>query len=56
MPTDLFGSMNSYATYAIDNGTPLPVLQKELGHNSPNTTEIYVHLSKKSLQQLKQAI
>jgi integrase len=47
---------HSHSTYAIDNGTPLPVLQKELGHTSPTTTSIYLHLSTKSLNQLQQAI
>lgn len=47
---------HSYSTYAIDNGTPLPVLQKSLGHTSPNTTAIYLHLSNKSTEQLKQVI
>jgi integrase/recombinase XerD len=47
---------HSYGTFAVDSGTPLPVLQKTMGHNSSKTTEIYLHLSNKSLNQIKTAI
>ena len=47
---------HSFSTFAIDNGTPLPVLQKTLGHSSSKTTELYLHLSNKSLNQLRTVI
>jgi len=47
---------HNYGTFAVDNGTPLPVLQKTMGHSSSKTTAIYLHLSNKSLNQMKTAI
>lgn len=47
---------HAYGTFAIDNGVPLPVLQKTMGHSSSKTTEIYLHLSNKSLLQMETAI
>lgn len=47
---------HSYATYAIDNGTELKPLSISMGHNSTKTTEVYHHLSNKSLKTIKQAI
>lgn len=47
---------HSYATYALDNGTPITALSPSMGHNSIKTTEIYYHLSNKTLNQIKQAI
>jgi integrase len=34
---------HSFATHAIEQGTPLPVLQKLLGHSHLETTSIYTH-------------
>lgn len=47
---------HSYATYALDNGTKLAPLSASMGHSSTKTTEIYFHVSKKSLKTIKQAI
>lgn len=47
---------HSFGTFAIDSGVPLPVLQDAMGHESGKTTSIYIHISKKSVKQMKQAI
>lgn len=47
---------HSYATYALDNGTPITALSPSMGHNSIKTTEIYYHLSNRTINQIKQAI
>lgn len=38
-----------YATHTLEDGTTLPFLQEMLGHNSPKTTAIYIHTSRKSI-------
>jgi site-specific recombinase XerD len=35
----------SLASFQIDTGTPLEVIQKTLGHESKTTTEIYARLA-----------
>ena len=40
---------HSYATHSIEQGTNLAFLQEILGHNSPKTTQIYLHTSRKSI-------
>lgn len=47
---------HSFATYQIDQGVPLPVVAKTLGHTRTYTTEIYLHLSAKSIQQIASPI
>lgn len=47
---------HSFATFALDNGTELAPLSGIMGHNNTKTTEIYYHLSTKSLATIKQAI
>lgn len=48
---------NSYATYAIDNGTELKPLSVSMGHNSTKTIEKhYFHQSRRTLKTIKQAI
>ena len=37
---------HSYATHLLEAGVPLPVLQKQLGHENITTTLRYVHLSR----------
>lgn len=47
---------HSYATHCVEDGHNLKAVQDALGHASPETTQIYVHLSTKSLKQLKSPI
>ncbi|MBN4065981.1 tyrosine-type recombinase/integrase [Candidatus Amoebophilus asiaticus] len=44
---------HSYATHLHESGTDIVHIQKLLGHNSSKTTEIYTHISNKSLENIK---
>jgi integrase/recombinase XerD len=52
-PVSLHWLRHSYATHLLEAGTDLRYIQEILGHKSSRTSEIYTHVSTKSIQNIK---
>ena len=51
-PVTLHWLRHSYATHLLEAGTDLRYIQEILGHSRSTTTEIYTHVSNKSIQKI----
>jgi site-specific recombinase XerD len=55
-PATVHTLRHSYATHLLEAGVNLRLIQAYLGHNSPQTTALYTHLTVEANEQAAQII